>query len=664
MSRGQSDDLLADICALGTLDDAWERVRANNGCSGGDGESVDEFQRRAASRLVALSNALKNGSYRPRDLRFVQIPKRSGGTRPLAIPSIIDRVAQTACTIVLTPILDPKLADSSFAYRPGRSVTQAVHRIGALRKRGYGHVVEADIQRCFERIPHDAVLTRLEQALQGQNGEPVVELVAHWLEHGGQAAGTPTLGLAQGSPLSPLLCNLHLDRLDRQLVGKGVAMVRYADNFVLLCKTRDLATSALAAAEAVLGGLGLHLRPDKTRLGDFDRGFEFLGHLFVRSITLKQVADPEDDADTVMRALGDRDRQGAEAENQELAVRDVELSAGYDRGQRVLHIIGQGRKLGLRNQSYVVTNDEGRELIGISQTRVDRIELGPDAETDSTVLRHALNTGTDLAFVDGWGETEGWLAPPDFAHAALHLAQARLAIDPVLAATLARQIVDGRLRSQRAKLHLLNREARDADVILATKTLGGMIRKLAGASVGSLRGHEGAAAAVYWPALGRLCDLAPQPFRRTRPATDPLNAAINYLTAILERDMRAAILKRGLHPGFGVLHVATDGHAACVWDMMEAFRAPMSEGLAVTLFNQNRLRPEMFTPVGASIRIDTEARRALVLGYEAAAGRVILNPATGRRLTWRKLMEAEAGALAAHCRAPETVPFVPFVQGY
>ena len=365
-----------------------------------------------------------------------------------------------------------------------------------------------------------------------------------------------------------------------------------------------------------------------------------------------------------MRAIGDGDRQGTGAEGQAQAAQDAELSAGYDRGQRVLHIIGQGRRLGLRNQSQVVSHHDGHELIGISQTRVDRIELGPDAETDSAVLRHALNAGTDLAFVDGWGETEGWLTPPDFAHAALHLAQARLVIDPVLAASLARRIVDGRLRSQRAKLHLLNREAADPEVILATKTLGGMIRKLADPSVASLRGHEGAAAAVYWPTLGRLCDAAPQPFRRTRPATDPLNAAINYLTAIVERDIRAAVLKRGLHPGFGVLHVASDGHAAGVWDLMEAFRAPMSEGLAVTLFNQNRLRAAMFTPVGSSIRIDTEARRALVLGYEAAVGRVTLNPATGRRLTWRKLMEAEAGALAAHCRAPETAAFVPFVQGY
>lgn len=609
---------------------------------------------------------MQKGSYRPRNLRFLQVPKRTGGTRPLAIPSIIDRVAQTACAIVLTPILDAQFANSSFAYRPDLSVTKAVQRISQLRKRSFGHVVEADILRCFERIPHDAMLTRLERALANQNGiDRVVSLIAHWLEHAGTASGTPMLGLPQGSPLSPLLSNLYLDQLDRQLTGKGVAVVRFADDFVLLCKSRELADKALAKAEVVLGTLRLELHPDKTRVGDFDRGFEFLGHLFVRSLILKQVDDPDDDPVNLMREIAQSDDQRALEANLAKEEEAAEQNAGYDRGQRVLHIIGEGRRLTLRNQSYIVENDEGHELIGLSPGRVERIELGPDAKTDSELMRQILASGTDLAFVDGRGETEGWLTRPDFAHAALQLAQARLALDAALAANLARRIVEGRLRGQRAKLHLLNRDTKDSEVILATKTLGGMIRKLPKAmTVDGLRGHEGAAGAVYWPALGRLCDLAPQPFRRSRPATDPLNAAINYLTAILERDIRAAALKRGLHPGFGVLHVATDGHAACVWDLMEAFRAPMSEGLAVTLFNQGRLRAEMFSPDVGTIRINGEARRALVLGYEAAAGRVTLNPGTGRKCTWRVLMEAEAGAYAAHCRAPDKVAFTPFVQGY
>ena len=667
MSRAKTGDLFLRLTDLRQLDLAWEKVRANNGCAGGDGESIPGFQHRAARRIMALSSALRTGRYRPRDLRLVEIAKPSGGTRPLAIPSVEDRIAQTACAQVLTPILDPLFDEGSFGYRPGRSVAQAVRRVGQLRKRGHTHVVEADIVRCFERIPHAPVLDRLEAALADRAGATrVVDLVAHWLEHAAMALGTPGTGLAQGSPVSPLLANLYLDRLDDALDARGVAIVRFADDFVLLCKSEALARKALAEAGDVLGMHGLELKPGKTRIVDFDRGFDFLGHVFVRSMTLRRVADPDEDPVETMRALAVTDARAEARDAKADAAEALERSAGFDPGQRVLHIATPDRRLALRNLSFVVENAEGRELIGLSPGRVDRIELGQGVRVDSDVLRHALATGIDIAFLNGSGETEGWLTPPDYGDAALHLAQSRLVLTPDHATALARALVDGRLRAQRAKLHLLNRDAHDPEVIVATKALGRMIRKLPGAAdIAALRGHEGAAGAVYWPALGRLCADAPQPLRRSRPGIDPLNVAINYLTALLERDMRRAAVNVGLHPGIGVLHVATDGHAACVWDLMESFRAPMTEGVPVTLFNQGRLKAEMFVaePDG-TMRILPKGRRALVSGYESAAARPTLSSHCGKRRTWRRIMEEEARAYAAHCRAPESTDFTPFVQGY
>ena len=224
----------------------------------------------------------------------------------------------------------------------------------------------------------------------------------------------------------------------------------------------------------------------------------------------------------------------------------------------------------------------------------------------------------------------------------------------------------GRLHNQRAQLHRLNRKAKDPEVILATKSIARTLRKLPmAADASALRGHEGAAAAIYWPALGRLAAHAPQPFRRVRPAGDAVNAAINYLTAMLSRDVRAALLKASLHPGFGVLHVSADSSEACVWDLMEAFRAPLTEGLAVGLFNQGRLKPDMFdTRVEGGVHIGREAVRAIIRGYETAAGRAVKNPHTGRKRTWRGLMEDDAHAYAAHCRTPETKPFTPYLLDY
>lgn len=665
----KSADIFARMTRLDTLDAAWGRVRANAGCAGGDGETVAHFERRAAKRLILLAHALRRGDYRPRDLRVLHIPKRSGGTRPLAIPSVEDRVAQTACAQTLTPLLEPGFSAASFAFRPGRGVNDAVRAVTAWRKRGFTHVVEADIVRCFERIPQAPLLDRLDAALAGELGaEAVLSLVGLWLEQAGAVLDTPGTGLPQGSPLSPLLANLYLDALDDALEGRGVRIVRYADDFLLLCRGAEAAHQALARAAGTLAAHGLELRGDRSRVVDFDRGFEFLGHLFVRSMVLRRVADPEEDPVETLRMIARDDTAAAAAAAQDAALEADETAKGYDRGERVLHLAGRDRRLTLRNLSFAVTDGDGedaREVIAVAHSRVDRIEIGPDATADFEAVRHALATETGLAVLAGDGATLGWLTPPDaLDRAGLHLSQARVALDPAMAADLARRIVAGRIANQRSQLHRLNREARDPEVLAAAAALGRVLRKLPGAATAAaLRGHEGEAGALYWPALGRLTAIAPQPFRRTRPARDPLNAAVNWLTAMLGRDVRAALMRRGLHPGFGVLHSAADGGEACVWDMMEGFRAPLTEGLAVALFNQGRLRPEHFAPnAEGATRIAPAGRAALIRGYETAAGRLVTSPHSGRRRTWRILMQEEAGALAAHCRDPAASPFAPHVM--
>ncbi|GMG85349.1 hypothetical protein LNKW23_45690 [Paralimibaculum aggregatum] len=657
-------DIFARVARLDILDRAWDRVRSNMGCAGGDGETVEAFRARASKRLILLSRLIAAGTYRPRDLRVLHIPKKGGETRPLAIPSVEDRVVQTAAAFVLGPILDPGFDEASHGYRPGRGVETAIRAVEAYRKQGFTHVVEADIRRCFERIPHDLVLARLEAELEGRAGASrVVDLVGLWLEQAGAVMGTPGIGLAQGSPLSPLLANLHLDALDEATTGPGIRLVRYADDFLVLCRSEALAGKALDKARRALTEAGLEIHSEGTRIVDFDRGFRFLGHLFVRSLVLRQVADPEEDAVELLRDIGREDRTEVQAARARDVVEAEERAGGYDRGQRVLHLDGDGRRLVLRNLSFSVRGEEERELIAIAPTRVDRIELGPRADAELEALRHALGTGTELAFLNGHGETLGWLTSAgSLDRATLHIAQARMALDPALAADLARRIVDGRLRNQRAQLQRLNRTPKDAEIFAAVRTIGRIIRKLPRAgTVAALRGHEGEAGALYWPALGRLAAGAPTPLRRSRPANDPFNAALNYLTALLIRDIRTALMRRGLHPGIGVLHVARDGGEACTWDLIEGFRAPLAEGLAATLFNQGRLKTTMFEVADGSVRIGRDARLAIIRGYETAASRVVKNPRSGRRRTWRGQMEEEAGAYAAHCRDPQGKPFEPLV---
>lgn len=657
-------DIWSSLTSLASLDRAWERVRSNGGCSGGDGTTLMAFQGSAGLKLTELRAALLQGAYVPSALRQVDIPKKKAGVRRLLIPSVVDRIVHTALAQTLAPILEPEFEDSSYAYRPGRSVDQAVQAVERWRKEGYFHVIEADIVGFFDAIGHERLILKLDSVLSGyQNAGKLIGVIEHWLAHLSQQTGIPGKGLAQGSPLSPLLANLYLDELDEAIHAKGVRLVRFADDFIVLCKQRATADKALVRATGVLSEHGLELHSDETRITDFDRGFEFLGKLFVRSFILQSVSDPEEDVVSFLRDVAQDDRETSlQAENL-VAELSKEREQGYDRGTRVLYLTDRNKTVTLRNLSYCVEDDAGNELLLLAHHRVDRIEVGSGVEIDSRILRHALATDTALYYVNGLGETEGSLEHPRRDHGALHLAQAAAILDPVVRLEIGRRIVDARVRNQRTQLFRLNRRQEVREVTEALVRMGRHLRKLPQMeTLEQMRGLEGAIGAEYWPALGRLCTHAATPFRRTRPAADMLNAAINYLIGILSRDIRAALDDAHLHSSFGVLHSTRDYKDAAVYDLIEPFRAPLTEGLAVFLINSNRLRPEMFSPDGKAVFIEWKGRKALIAGYEQAVAKRVNVTGKKMKLAWRPLMLRQAQDLAKAFRQSNPASFQPYLM--
>ena len=643
------------------MDQAWDKVRLNAGCAGGDNLTVAMFQPGAARRLVAIANDLKSGAYQPGPYRVVDIAKKKGGHRRLLIPSLADRVVHTALAQVLSPVLEPQFEEASYAYRPGRSVKQAVQAIERWRNAGFWHVIEADIVGFFDAVRHELLLTKLETALNGLPGAvEIVELIALVLEHQALQTGIMGRGVAQGSPLSPLLANLYLDAVDEALAGKGVRLVRFADDFVILCKKRPDAHQALLEAQTAMHDHGLELHESGTRIVDFDRGFEFLGHLFVRSFALQQVSDPAEDPLQLLRGIAQDDAK----ETHIIQAQETQAKAGYDRGARVLYVTEPGRCVELRNLSFAITSSDGRELAAISHARVDRIEVGPRAKIDAAVYDHCLATGTELAIVDGFGDLRGTLTKPEAGHADLQLKQAAMVLAPEQSIIIARSLVDARIRNQRTQLFRLNRKKGNGDVTAALTSMGRHLRKLGHAqTIDQLRGLEGAVAADYWPALGLLTSSAPTPLRRSRPAADAVNASINYLTAVLLRDIRTAILASGLHPGFGVLHVPRDRADAAAYDLMEPFRAPLTEGLVTYLFNARRLRAEMFQPLSdGGVRISRDARSAIIIGYEQAVAKRVNVTGRSVKLAWRPLMRRQAQDLAKALRDDKLSQFQPYLM--
>ena len=285
--NGVWHSLIDKVYAERTLWAAWEKVQANGGAGGVDQETIGVFARTAGKRIEELSRQLREGRYVPQPVRRVMIPK-PGTTqeRPLGIPTIRDRVVQTALRMVLEPIFERDFARESFGFRPGRSCQQALARVESLLAEGYTHVVDADLKSYFDTIPHAALLARVKaKVVDGR----ILELVESFLKQGvmEEAKGwSPTdTGTPQGGVISPLLANVYLDALDWKLHLGGWELVRYADDFVIVCRTREQAEEVLAAVRHWCDEAGLQLHPQKTRLVDLGEpgGFDFLGYHFERT---------------------------------------------------------------------------------------------------------------------------------------------------------------------------------------------------------------------------------------------------------------------------------------------------------------------------------------------------------------------------------------------
>jgi RNA-directed DNA polymerase len=278
--------LMDKVAALPTLRAAFTRVKANRGAAGVDHVTVAMFEHDLDTTLTALSVALRTGTYRPQPIRRQWIPKP--GTherRPLGIPTVRDRVVQTALRVVLDPIFDAGFADHSYGVRPGRGAIDARRRVATLLAAGYTHVVDADLQAYFDTIPHRPLRARVETRICDG---PVLALLDAFLRQPiceGLAQTRPAEGTPQGAVISPLLANLYLDPLDHLMAAASVEMVRYADDFVVLCRTAADAQRALTRLEQWTTQAGLRRHPQKTQLVDMTQpgGFDFLGYHFERN---------------------------------------------------------------------------------------------------------------------------------------------------------------------------------------------------------------------------------------------------------------------------------------------------------------------------------------------------------------------------------------------
>jgi group II intron reverse transcriptase/maturase len=260
------EKVVAPVC----LQEAWTRVRKNKGGPGGDGITIEVFAQNAEAELDRLRAGVLAETYRPRKVRFAFVPKPKGGKRKLTIPSVVDRILQTAAMLSLGLMIESRFSSSSWAYREGRGVDDAIACLRRARNAGLVWTLDADITKYFDCILHRRLI---DDVVIWVDDVRIVRLVRLWL----RSFSFWGRGIAQGAPVSPLLANLFLHPMDRLLELEGLAAVRYADDFVVLCRDKQHAEKARRIAASHLSARGLKLNVEKTRILAPHEPFIFLG---------------------------------------------------------------------------------------------------------------------------------------------------------------------------------------------------------------------------------------------------------------------------------------------------------------------------------------------------------------------------------------------------
>jgi group II intron reverse transcriptase/maturase/CRISPR-associated endonuclease Cas1 len=653
---GPSRTLLERAAEMPRLERAADQVLASTKAGGADGVSPGMFSAARADILSGLVRALAEGSYAAAPLLGIVLPKGTSKLRALAVPTLMDRVVQRSVLAILGPAIETLLEDCSFAYRKGFSRAGAAQAIEKAWNDGYRWVLDADIESFFDAVDWERLFAKFEALYPF---EPLAGFVRAWVTAPVQFEGRlieRTQGLPQGAVISPLLANLFLDELDEELLGADYRLVRYADDFVVLCRDLEAAERARNAAREALAHLGLRLQEEKTSIRSLDQGLSYLGYLFCRSVVVdgaEEVDGAEHGASIVAPAswLAAVDlsrirelRADADAAKGS-APRMVPLYPDQQESTNLqpLYVTDPAAMLRLHHDTLRIER-EGTEAKEIPMRSLSLVVFTVRPRSTIPLIVELASRGIPSFFCKPDGTLESVHGPFDPDPAAW-LAQARVSNDEGLCLPFIQEIVSAKLHNYAALL--VRHRLHDADANAAE--IRGMERSIQNkTSAGSIRGVEGAAGAVYFRSVARSLDRSWDfEGRERRPPPDPFNALLSYGYTLLHNHCATALYAAGLMPRLGIYHREHGAWAALAGDLQEEFRF-LVDRLVWAMIHRREIAPDAFTRKNGGCWLEPERRRWFVQSFAERLEESFTPEGWEEAVSYRAAIGIQANRLRTH----------------
>lgn len=685
-------NLFEEICSYSNLLAAFDKVEENAGGPGVDNVTIEEFSISLDETLMSLRKEILEGEYKPEALLKFGIPKDDGSVRWLSIPVVKDRVVQTATAMVLSPILDREFEECSFAYRKGMSVKKAVQKIIDYRNKGYVWVVDADITSYFDEIDHEILLKEIKKHI---NDEKVVHLVSMWLKvdvvsKGGRSKLTK--GVPQGSPISPLLSNLYLDVFDETLMKASYKHVRFADDFVILCKERPDAKDAIELTEDTLKKLKLSLNYDKTRLTHFNEGFKYLGMKFLRSMIFRPIYEDKLEIEkefeikieqkpvelitppvvtesektptqtsmtpelpnTVMakafkEAIEDKASEEEIFDYSFQEKPEVESSDSKNPFLRTLYLLEQGTVLAKEDERFRILKNKVAIKV-IPAIKVDQVVVFGNIQLTTQAMRFCLEKEIPVILLSSRGKYFGEITSFKITNAALHKKQFELAGNEVSSLEIGKAIVKTKINNSKVIIQRYARKRKQLNLASEIQKINQMLNKVSRVLMrDELMGVEGAASAGYFSAIRTLVgDGWDFKKRQRQPPPDPVNSLLSYGYTLLFYNIYAMVRMHGLHPYIGFLHKLRDGHPALVSDIQEEFRAPVVDATVISLILRGSIKKQDFIlpeDSGSPCFLKSDARKIFIKAFENKMNSSISHTPTGHHVDYRRCIDLQVQGL-------------------